>query len=120
VADEHDLQEVPFADGDDGGDRLQESVFLDSMAGLGGAGGVGSIASFAADWYDRRRDHVGERAAIAAEYEAQLRALDAERRALYAQLHGLAALDALDGFGPQDDFDGFGPEPGYFGGFDCE
>jgi len=118
MAGEHELREVPIdPDRDDGG-LLQESAFTDTMAAVGGVGGLAGLGSlyyaraqFLLTRDGRDAEYEALRAELEAQYEAERRALDIEYRMLYAQMHGLDALDRFDGFGPDDDYyDGFGVE----------
>lgn len=85
------------------------------MGGVGGLAALGSLYYTRAQYLlardDRDAEYEALRAELEAQYEAERRALDIEYRTLYAQLHGLDALDRLDGFGPDDD---------YYGGFGIE
>jgi hypothetical protein len=122
---EHELREVVVDSDAAAGELLQESAFTDTLAALGAAGGVGSLGSLYyahAQYRLARANHDAERQALRAqlqaEFEATSRAVDIEWRRLYAETHGLDALDAFDGFGGKDDhLRGFGPEDDFFGGF---
>lgn len=116
---EHELREIPVEDSDRrDGEQLQESAFTDTMAAVGGVGGLAGLGSL---YYTRAqyllardgRDAEYEvlRAEHEAQYEAERRALDIEYRTLYAEMHGLDALDRFDAFGHDDD---------YYGGFGVE
>jgi hypothetical protein len=122
---DRDLRDVVDEPGDADRELLQESVLSDALQAAGAAGGVASVGSFLytrAQYRLARADHDAEQAAVraqlAAVYEAGSRALDIEWRHLYAQTHGLDALDSLDELRSRDDYvDSFGPEDDYFRGF---
>lgn len=121
MADERELQEVGTDPGGTG-EEIQESVLTDALAISGGVGGgIGGLAGIGSLFYARAQyrlavqDHDAEREALraelAAQYEADRRALEIEYRALHAELYGLEALDRFDGFDVEDDeFRGFGVE----------
>ena len=62
---------LPIASGGDDGERLQQSVFADTMLTVGGVGGVAATASFVFDRLEHRVDRDVEREALRAELEAQ-------------------------------------------------
>ena len=115
MADEQELREASSDSGGGDGEPLQESAFTVTMSAVGGAGGLagfGSLyyarAQYRLDRADRDAEQQALRVELEARYEAERRALDIEYRRLYAELHGLDALDRIDGFGPEDgNFDGF-------------
>lgn len=92
---------------------LQESAFTDAMAALGGVGGLAATATFVSEWVDRQHGGDALRTDLDAECEADRRALELENRILYAQVHGLDALDARDGFGYSPGFDSEDFSPGF-------
>jgi hypothetical protein len=99
MSSERDLREIGPGFTDSGGEPIQESVLGDTMAAVSAAASVGALGYARAQY---RLSHDAQLDSYNAELEAiaaYRQALDNELRALYAQQHGLDALDRLDGFG---------------------
>ena len=115
---EHELREIAIDSDAAGGESLQESALTDTLSAVGAVSGVGSFYYAREQYRVARANHDAARAQLQAEFEAASRAVDIEWRRLYAETHGLDALDGIDGFGREDDYlRGFGPEDDYFDGF---